>query len=122
MIQTASNSDFWRSMERLVAGSALAIERPKGSRHPAHPEILYPLDYGYLEDTRASDGEEIDFFLGSDPARTLIGAFVTVDLEKRDCEIKLLIGCTVEEVRVLDHFFNDYASMKGLLILREEEG
>ena len=43
-----------------------------------------------------------------------------MDLEKRDCEIKLLIGCTEEEVAVIDRFFNRYASMKGLLLRKEE--
>ena len=32
-----------------------------------------------------------------------------------------MIGCTADEIRTVDHFFNDYASMKGLLLLRKEE-
>lgn len=121
MTRMTSSADFWRAMEDLIARGEMIIERPKGSRHPEHTEIVYPLDYGYLRGTRASDGEEIDLFLGSDPGRRLVGAFVTVDLEKCDCEIKLLIGCTSDEIRTIDHFFNGYASMKGLLLLREEE-
>ena len=121
MIPTTSESEFWRAMERLIAESEIVIERPKGSHHPEHPQIVYPLDYGCLKGTSSSDGEEIDLFLGSEPARRLTGAFVTVDLQKRDCEIKLLIGCTGDEIRTVDHFFNDYASMKGLLLLRKEE-
>lgn len=121
MTRTTCESEFWWAMERLIAESEIVIERPKGSHHPEHPQIVYPLDYGCLKGTSSSDGEEIDLFLGSDPARRLNGAFVTVDLEKRDCEIKLLIGCTGDEIRTVDHFFNDYASMKGLLLLRKEE-
>ena len=121
MIPTTSESEFWRAMERLIADSEIVIERARGTRHPEHPQIVYPLDYGCLKGTSSSDGEEIDLFLGTDPARRLTGAFVTVDLEKRDCEIKLLIGCTGDEIRTVDHFFNDYASMKGLLLLRKEE-
>lgn len=121
MIPTTSESEFWCAMERLIADSEIVIERASGTRHPEHPQIIYPLDYGCLKGTSSSDGEEIDLFLGSDPSRRLTGAFVTVDLEKRDCEIKLLIGCTGDEIRTVDHFFNDYASMKGLLLLREEE-
>ena len=121
MIPTTSESEFWCAMERLIAVSEIVIERARGTRHPEHPQIVYPLDYGCLKGTSSSDGEEIDLFLGSDPVRRLTGAFVTVDLEKRDCEIKLLIGCTEEEVATIDRFFNRYASMKGLLLLREEE-
>ena len=121
MTRTTCESEFWRAMERLIAESEIAIERPRGSHHPEHPQIVYPLDYGCLKGTSSSDGEVIDLFLGTEPARRLTGAFVTVDLEKRDCEIKLLIGCTGDEIRTVDHFFNDYASMKGLLLLRKEE-
>ena len=121
MTRTTCESEFWRVMERLIAESEIVIERPKGSHHPEHPQIVYPLDYGCLKGTSSSDGEEIDLFLGSEPARRLTGAFVTVDLQKRDCEIKLLIGCTGDEIRTVDHFFNDYASMKGLLLLCKEE-
>ena len=121
MIPTTSESEFWRAMERLIADSEIVIERARGTRHPEHTQIVYPLDYGCLKGTSSSDGEEIDLFLGTDPARRLTGAFVTEDLEKRDCEIKLLIGCTGDEIRTVDHFFNDYASMKGLLLLRKEE-
>ena len=121
MTRTTSDSEFWRAMERLIADSEIVIERAKGTRHPEHPQIIYPLDYGCLKGTSSSDGEEIDLFQGSEPARRLSGAFVTVDLLKRDCEIKLLIGCTDDEIRTVDHFFNDYASMKGLLLLRKEE-
>ena len=121
MTRTTSEAEFWRAMDRLIADSEIVIERPKGTRHPEHPQIIYPLDYGCLKGTSSSDDEEIDLFLGSDPARRLSGAFVTVDLLKRDCEIKLLIGCTDDEICTVDHFFNDYASMKGLLLLRKEE-
>ena len=121
MIPTTSESEFWRAMERLIADSEIVIERARGTRHPEHTQIVYPLDYGCLKGTSSSDGEEIDLFLGSESSRRLNGAFVTVDLEKRDCEIKLLIGCTADEIRTVDHFFNDYASMKGLLLLRKEE-
>ena len=121
MIPMTSESEFWQAMERLIAESEIVIERARGTRHPEHPQIVYPLDYGCLKGTSSSDGEEIDLFLGSESSRRLNGAFVTVDLEKRDCEIKLLIGCTADEIRTVDHFFNDYASMKGLLLLRKEE-
>ena len=121
MTRTTSEAEFWRAMEQLIVDSDIVIERAKGTRHPEHPQIIYTLDYGCLKGTSSSDGEEIDLFLGSEPARRLSGAFVTVDLQKRDCEIKLLIGCTDDEIRTVDHFFNDYASMKGLLLLRKEE-
>lgn len=41
----------------------LVIDRPKGSTHPNHSDLIYPLDYGYLEGTAAGDGHDIDVWL-----------------------------------------------------------
>lgn len=114
------NPEFWNMLDGWIAGGRIIIDRPKHSRHPRYPEIVYPLDYGYLSGTRSMDGDEIDLWLGSDPRRALTAIFVTVDSFKMDSEIKLMIGCTEAEIEMIDHFFNDYAPMKALLVRREE--
>ena len=48
-------------------------------------------------------------FLGSQPERGLEGIDITVDLEKHDAGIKLLIGCTTKEEQVIDDLLNDGA-------------
>jgi inorganic pyrophosphatase len=108
---------FWEYLDRLVVESKMVIDRPKGSHHPRFPEIVYPLDYGYLEGTTASDGGGIDLYLGSRRSRDLSAVILTVDLLKRDAEIKLVLGCTEEETQIaLDHLNND--GMRALLIPR----
>ena len=109
---------FWAALDRLIATGRLVIDRPRGTAHPRYPEMIYPLDYGYLADTTAMDGGGIDVWAGSDPARGLDAVMVTVDLMKRDSEIKLLIGCTEEEKQLVWHQHNDSESMKGMLIRR----
>lgn len=109
---------FWAALDQLMASSRLVIDRPKGTAHPRYPDMIYPLDYGYLQDTTAMDGGGIDVWAGSDPARGLDAVMVTVDLVKRDSEIKLLIGCTEEEKQLVWHQHNDSESMKGMLIRR----
>ena len=109
---------FWAALDQLMASSRLVIDRPKGMAHPRYPDMIYPLDYGYLADTTAMDGGGIDVWAGSDPARGLDAVMVTVDLVKRDSEIKLLIGCTEEEKQLVWHQHNDSESMKGMLIRR----
>ena len=113
-----SNPEFWRMLDELIASSRIIIDRPKHSRHPRFPDIVYPVDYGYLEGTSSMDGEGIDLWLGS-AEKKLSALFVTLDMMKRDSEIKLMIGCTEEEIALVDHFFNDYSGMKALLIRRE---
>ena len=41
-----------------------------------------------------------------------------IDLMKKDSEIKLLIGCTEEEMKTVYNFHNDSEFMKGILIRR----
>lgn len=43
-------ADFWRALEKLVQESTIIIDRPKGSSHPQYGDLIYPLDYGYLND------------------------------------------------------------------------
>lgn len=97
---------FWEYLDRLIATSEIVIDRPAGSRHPRYPEIVYPLDYGFLAGTSSADGEGIDLWRGSIPEHPLQAILVNVDLHKRDSEIKLLLGCTPQETQILLDFHN----------------
>ena len=39
------------------------IDRTIGSIHPKHPEIIYPINYGYIKDLIGGDGEEQDVYV-----------------------------------------------------------
>ncbi len=110
------NEDFWRILEKIVEQSNIVIDRPKGSVHPRFP-IIYEVDYGYLDNTASMDGAGIDVWVGSD-VKNIIGVICTVDLVKRDSEIKLLIGCNEEEINFINRFHNRSDNMKGILIRR----
>lgn len=109
---------FWQALETLAASQPLVVDRPKGSCHPRYPQLIYPLDYGYLAATRSMDGGGIDVWRGSALAPTIDGAIVTVDLVKRDSEIKILIGCCAEEIDAALDFHNNSDLMKAVLIRR----
>jgi len=114
---SCSPNDFWTALDILVSESKINIDRPKGSRHPKYPNFLYPVDYGYLENTSSMDGGGIDVWKGTDG--DCIGAIIcTVDLMKRDSEIKILIGCSEEEKRLALDAHNNSEHMKGILIRR----
>ncbi len=109
-------SSFWRKLDELVATCALVIDRPRGLSHPRY-RFAYPLDYGYLEGTRSADGDGIDVWLGSLPDRTVTGVICTVDLSKRDAELKILLGCTLEEAKAILAIHNTGAQA-GILVER----
>lgn len=109
---------FWTLLDRLLATSELVIDRPKGTAHPRYPDFIYPVDYGYLKDTAAMDGNGIDVWRGTGDAQTITAIAVTADLLKRDSEIKILIGCTAEEQQMILKVHNETKFMKGILIPR----
>ena len=99
-----SDTSFWQTFHELVRTNAIVVDRPKGTAHPRHPKLIYPFDYGYLENTSAGDGDGIDVWMGSSKDKTLTGILCTFDRLKRDAEIKLLIGCTSEDVQTIRQF------------------
>ena len=112
------NTQFWTLFDELIATSTLIIDRPKGSRHPRYPEMLYPLDYCYLEGTSAADSDGIDVWRGSDPAQRFDALVCTVDMVKRDTEVKLLIGCTADEKQTVLDFHNEGGKIGAVLVER----
>ena len=113
----SNNEDFWLKLEQLVATSNLKINRPRGTSHPRYPSFVYPLDYGYLQDTQAGDGAGIDVWIGSLSGKTVTAVICTVDLEKRDTEIKILLGCTSDETQTILNIHNT-GSQSATLLLR----
>ncbi|MEH1793146.1 hypothetical protein [Nostoc sp.] len=117
MINT-NYADFWFKLDRLVAASNLKIERPKGTSHPRYPSFVYQLDYGYLQDTQSGDGNNIDVWIGSLLNQTVTAVICSIDLEKRDTEIKILLGCTSEERQAILDIHNT-GSQSAILLVRK---
>src|SRR5690606_7266816 len=111
------SSLFWEALDRLVAEHQVVIDRPRGAPHPRFPSMIYPLDYGYLEGTGAVDGGGVDVWLGSDPRGGLDAAAITVDLNKGDIELKLLLGTSEAEKGTILQFLNS-GSMHAVLYRR----
>ncbi|MEH1922198.1 hypothetical protein [Nostoc sp.] len=112
------STDFWFKLDQLVAISNVKIDRPKGTSHPRYPSFIYPLDYGYLENTRSGDGADIDVWIGSLSRKKVTAVICSVDLEKRDTEIKILLGCTSEENQaILD--IQNIGSQSAILLVRK---
>lgn len=74
----------------------ITIDRPAGAVHPKHEDIIYPINYGYVEGLVAGDGECQDvYMLGCNtPAESCRGVIVGVLLRSDDNEDK---WCAVSE-------------------------
>ena len=66
------------------------VDRPLGSRHPKYSDLIYPVNYGYVEGILAPDGEEQDvYILGVDiPTETFTGKVIAVIHRLNDVEEK----------------------------------
>ncbi len=98
-------------MQDLVDRCTITLDRPRGTVHPRYPDAIYPLDYGYLEDTSSGDGDGIDIWIGSKEKKILTGILCTFDTLKRDAEIKLLVACSMEDIETIRRFNSDIATL-----------
>jgi len=108
---TERDTSFWDEMTKLAKANRIVLDRPMGAPHPRYPKLIYPLDYGYLEGTSAGDGDGIDVWFGSLGLKTLTGILCTFDTIKRDAEIKLLIGCSMEDVLCIQDFHGQMVTL-----------
>lgn len=110
---------FWTVFDKLLNESEIEIDRPKGTAHPKRDELIYPVDYGYLKGTKSPDNAGIDVYVGSAGNLIIDAVICTVDLYKRDSEIKLLVGCTEQEKDEVFKIYSEYyETLQGILIRR----
>ncbi|MBO5377485.1 MAG: NUDIX domain-containing protein [Ruminiclostridium sp.] len=71
----------------------VTVDRPLGSVHPEHHDMIYPVNYGYIEGITAPDGEEQDaYILGVDtPVEKFTGMVVGVICREDDVEEKWVV-------------------------------
>ena len=86
-----TDMDYSDVIGRSVSGT---IDRPIGSAHPRHPEMIYPVNYGYVDGVLAGDGAEQDVYVfGTDrPLKTFTGKVVGVLHRLNDNEDKWIVS------------------------------
>lgn len=72
----------------------ISIDRPVGSVHPNHDDIIYPINYGYIPKVFGGDGEELDvYMLGVDiPVSEFTGKIIGIVHRHNDVEDKLVMS------------------------------
>jgi inorganic pyrophosphatase len=109
----------WEGWEQLIDDQGYTIDRAYRTAHPRYPTIIYPINYGYVNGTLGTDGDELDVFVGSGETG-LVGAILTTDYRQGDREVKLLYHCTPEEIYLTHGFINfDRTLLEGTLVLRD---
>ena len=72
----------------------VTVDRKLGTAHPNHPDMIYPVNYGYIRGIFAPDGEEQDaYILGVDePVDSYKGEVVAIICRKNDVEDKWVVA------------------------------
>lgn len=93
----------------------IKIDRPIGTTHPKHPNIVYPINYGYIPNVIGGDGEELDVYLlgvnvpVSEYNAHVIGIVHRInDIEDKLVAAPIGITFTKEEISKAVHFQEQY--------------
>ena len=91
------------------------VDRPMGSYHPEHKDLTYPINYGYIEEIIAPDGEKQDaYLLGLDkPVQEYTGIIIAIIHRYDDVEEKWVVApkgmmFTKEEIKEKTYFQEQY--------------
>ena len=93
----------------------IKIDRPIGSVHPKHADLIYPINYGYIPNVIGGDGEELDvYLLGVDvPVKEFKARIIGIVHRHNDVEDKLVaapegINYNAIEIEKAVHFQEQY--------------
>ncbi|MBQ2953706.1 MAG: GNAT family N-acetyltransferase [Clostridia bacterium] len=95
------------------------IDRPMGSCHPKHPDLVYTVNYGEIPGILAADGDPQDVYvLGVDePLESFTGEVIAVIRRRNDVEDKWVMAPAgvrftaeeiMEQVRFQEQYFDSY--------------
>lgn len=112
---------LWGKVEPPTPESVLGtivqvtVDRPLGSVHPEHDDVVYKVNYGFVNGVLGGDGEAQDaYVLGVDhPVETFQGEVIAVIVRTDDLETKWVVApegsrYTQEEIAEAVHFQEQY--------------
>lgn len=105
----------WRYTPKIGDTVAIKMDRPIGTVHPKHPDLVYPINYGYVPGLIAPDGEEQDaYVLGVDvPLEEFTGRLIAIIHRFDDVEEKWVLApegmsFTREQIEEMTRFQEQY--------------
>ena len=83
-------------MKEFMIGKVVKVivDRPIGTHHPNHKDLIYSVNYGYVPEIFASDGEEQDaYILGvNEPITEFVGKVIAIIHRLNDIEDKWVVA------------------------------
>lgn len=121
---------LWGKVEPPAPESVLGtvvevtVDRPLGSVHPEHEDIVYPINYGFVNGVLGGDGEAQDaYVLGVDHAVESFQGEVVAVIVRGDVETKWVVApsgatYTKQQIAAAVHFQERY--FQSTIILKSE--
>lgn len=105
----------------------VVVDRPLGSLHPRHPDVVYPVNCGELPRTVSGDGCPIDaYLLGPEvPVQRAAGTVVGVIVRDDDVEDKLVVhteGKPVSAEEIWESVWFQERYFQARLLVLERDG
>ena len=83
-------------MKKFMIGKVVKVivDRPIGTHHPNHKDLIYSVNYGYVPEIPAPDGEEQDaYILGvNEPVTEFFGKVIAIIHRLNDIEDKWVVA------------------------------
>ena len=111
-----NNAYFWQKIDTLYLSSDITISQPKGSRHHVYSNLIYPLDYGYLNE-QATDAK-LPIYVGTNRFAGVQAIIVCADILKKDMDVKLIADTTEQEETMILEFLNQTDFQKSVIMRR----
>lgn len=86
-----AEAEDYQALGKIVT---VTVDRPLGSTHPEHDDMIYPVNYGYVKGVMAQDGEEQDAYILSvnEPVTEFTGRIIAVINRMNDVEDKWVVA------------------------------
>lgn len=80
----------WSFLGKMVT---VTIDRPLGCVHPKYNDMIYPINYGYIDGVIAPDGKELDVYIYGEnrPLNKFTGMVIAIIHREDDIEDKLVV-------------------------------
>ncbi|MBW9212244.1 MULTISPECIES: Inorganic pyrophosphatase [Terrabacteria group] len=120
-MELQNSAYFWQKVDTLFLSSGYTILRKKGERHPQFPNLIYPADYGYVNETKSTNGNGASLYAGSENRNKITSLVIAVDILSREMDVKILVGCSPEEEEAILRYLNQTDYQKTILVRKGEE-
>ena len=120
-MELQNSAYFWQKVNTLFLSSGLTIIRKKGEHHPQFANLIYPVDYGYINETKSTNGHGISLYAGSENRNKITSLVMAVDILGREMDVKVLVGCSLEEEEAVLRYLNQTDYQKTILVRKGEE-